>query len=106
MPATKSKSQPLPDVVRQEDLLKHFDLKRQIETLQAELAEHNGWIEAMVRDGFSVEEGPHFAQIVKKPGRKSVGWKHIVVKLKGEGYAKRVLASTKPGPGKEVLEIT
>jgi hypothetical protein len=62
-------------------------------------------IETLLRNGVPVEDGPLTAKIRTKPGRKSVSWKKVVIRIKGEGYCRQVLASTKPSPDTEELVI-
>ena len=92
-------------LVTQFELARARKLERQIEALTAEFEDLRCHLFEALDEGAEVEDGPLTARIETRAGRRSVPWKQVVVRLKGEGYASRVLAATKPGPGRRVLVI-
>jgi len=81
--------------IPQQDLARILELRRDIETLEADLK----WAEQSIREQLeaaaSVERGL-FQAYLKTTERRSVSWKGVVERELGEDYAKRVLAATKP----------
>jgi hypothetical protein len=94
-------SKPAPAAISQVDLEEAILFKRLAreaqEKLEAKEAELRGKLEA----GAAIEEGVHTARL-KESFRKNVSWKDVVIrlaerlKLGGESYCEKVLASTKP----------
>jgi hypothetical protein len=66
-----------------------------VEQAQAKLNDAEGRLTAALKSGSEVQQGLFTARI-KEFERRKVGWKAIVVREKGEDYAQRVLAATKP----------
>lgn len=86
-----------PAVVTQ-DKLTHFKaLTQRIEALEAESKQIEAEIRASLESGAAVEPGI-FRAFLKTTERRNVSWKEVVERELGEGYAKRVLAATKPDP--------
>ena len=91
--ATPILSQPQ-TVVTQFDLKRHVSLSNQIDALKREHAELEQTLIASLSNGAEVEPGSHTAQL-KTTQRRNVSWKNVVIRLKGSGYARNVLAHTK-----------
>ena len=90
-----------PAAISQEDLEEFILLKRYAREAQAKFDSKEAELREKVEAGAEVEDGVHTAKL-KESFRKSVSWKDVVVrladrlKLNGEAYCERVLASTKP----------
>jgi hypothetical protein len=91
--------------ITQEELQTYFDLVAEVAKGMRIISEMRESITTALKDGVPIEEGQRFAYIKTNPGRRSVAWKKVVVRLAGEAYAKRVLAATKPGPDREELVV-
>ena len=89
----------------QDDLSAVLAVEKEIARLMKSRETQRQAIEIKLRNGGSLELGPLTAYIEVKPGRKSVSWKKVVIRLKGEGYCSQVLSSTKAGPDTERLVI-
>ena len=81
--------------VTQFDLTRYLSLTNQIETLKREHTDLEQKLIASLSIDAQVEPGTHTAQL-KTCERRSVAWKDVVIRLKGSGYASRILSCTKP----------
>ena len=81
--------------VTQFDLKRHVSLSNQIDVLRREHAELEQKLVTSLSNGAEVEPGSHTAQL-KTNQRRNVSWKDVVIRLKGSGYASRILSCTKP----------
>lgn len=81
--------------VTQKTLAKYATIANKIDALKAEYLEIKQELISNIEAGAKVEDGPRTAK-VETIERRSVSWKDVVIREKGEGYAKQVLASTKP----------
>ena len=81
--------------VTQFDLKRHVSLSNQIDALRREHALLEQTLIASLSNGADVEPGAHTAQL-KTSERRNVSWKNVVTRLKGSGYASRILSCTKP----------
>jgi hypothetical protein len=90
-------TQPVPSIrsIPQQDLARILELRRDIETLEADLKSAEQSIHEQLEAGASVESGL-FQAYLKTTERRSVSWKGVVERELGEDYARRVLAATKP----------
>ena len=91
--------------IKQVELKKYLLLESDIATKMKRLSRLRESITTALKDGSPVEDGDHFAYIKKVPGRRSVSWKKVVIRLAGEAYANRVMAATKPGSDREELAV-
>jgi hypothetical protein len=91
--------------ILQPELEKVLGLEREIARLMEEREARRRTIENLMRNGASVEQGRIRAYFKTVPGKRSVSWKKVVVRLKGQGYCDNVLKHTKPGPDTERLVI-
>ncbi|MDA2931251.1 hypothetical protein MYX84_15115 [Acidobacteria bacterium AH-259-O06] len=91
----------IPSLTHQPQTVTQFDLKRlvslsnQLEALKREHTELEQQFIAALSSGAKIEPGSHTAQL-ETSQRRNVSWKDVVIRLKGSGYAKNVLAHTKP----------
>ncbi len=69
--------------------------RKKISDLQADLEELEAALLSDLKEGFEVAPGILAAR-VKEWERRNVAWKEIVVREKGQEYADRVLAATRP----------
>ena len=81
--------------ITQFQLSRYSTLSNQLESLKAEQAQLQAQLIAALSSGASVEAGARSASL-KTCERRSVSWRSVVVRLKGAGYASRILACTKP----------
>ncbi len=81
--------------ISQFQLAHYATLANQIEALKAEQSTLQEQLIAALGNGTEVEAGPHSASL-KACERRSVAWKDVVIRLKGSGYASRILSCTKP----------
>ena len=81
--------------ISQFTLARFVKLSNQIAELKAEQADFEFALTAALGNGAQVEQGTHVANL-KVTERRNVQWKSVVIRLKGEGYTRRVLSSTKP----------
>ncbi len=84
-----------PQAITQFDLARYVTLANQVEALKAEQSTLQGQLIAALSNGAEVEAGARSASL-KTCERRSVSWRSVVVRLKGEGYVSNVLAHTKP----------
>jgi len=81
--------------ISQEELARYREIENSIALMKDEL---DGMKESLIerlRDNTPVEHGSHTATL-SFTERRSVSWKGVVIRLKGEGYANNVLKNTKP----------
>ena len=83
-----------PQTITQFDLARFATLADQIEALKQEHSELQEQLIAQLSSGLQVEPGARSASL-STYDRRSVPWKSVVIRLKGESYAKRVLSATK-----------
>ena len=88
-------SLPKSDRISQFTLARFVKLSNQIANLKAEQSALEQQLTYALESGAEVESGNHAAKL-RTTERRSVQWKAVVIRLKSEGYARRVLASTKP----------
>lgn len=81
--------------ITQKKMARYASLANKIEKLRGEFAELKGEIIHDLDAGAKPEPGARTASITQVE-RRSVAWKDVVTRELGEGYAKRVLAGTKP----------
>jgi len=81
--------------ITQFDLARYVTRANKIETLKAEQAVMERDLRLALANGARVEPGKHLASL-KTTERRNVSWRSVVERLKGEGYARRVLSATKP----------
>ena len=81
--------------VSQFDLARLATLSATLESAKAEYSDLQQHLIHQLSSGGKVEQGARTAYL-KSLVRRSVAWKSVVVRLKGEGYASNVLAHTKP----------
>ncbi len=81
--------------ITQFQLGRYSALVNQIEALKAEQAALQQQLIAALSSGASVEAGACSASL-KTCERRSVSWRSVVERLKGAGYASRILSCTKP----------
>ena len=81
--------------ITQFQLARYATLSSQLEALKAEQAQLQQQLIAALSNGASVEAGARSASL-KTCERRSVAWKDVVIRLKGAGYASRILSCTKP----------
>jgi len=95
-------SKPATAEISQEDLEEFILLKRYAREAQARFDAKETQLRAQLERGAAIQAGVHVARL-EDTFRKSVSWKAIVIrlaqrlKLDGEAYCAKVLASTKPG---------
>ncbi len=81
--------------ITQKKMARYTTLANRIEKLRGEFAELKNEIISDLDAGAKPEPGARTAKITQVE-RRSVAWKDVVLRELGEGYAKRVLAGTKP----------
>ncbi len=84
-----------PQTITQFDLAGYITRANKIETLKAEQTALEQDLTIALEHGVAVEPGAHTAQL-KTTERRTVSWKAVVIRLKGSGYARRILSCTKP----------
>ncbi len=84
-----------PTTISQFDLARYATLGNQLEALKAEQSALQEQLIAALGSGAQVEAGAHSASL-KTCERRSVSWRSVVERLKGAGYASRILSCTKP----------
>jgi len=84
-----------PTTITQFDLKRYVSLSNQIDTLKAEQVALQQQFIAALNNGATVEPGARSASL-KTCERRSVSWRSVVERLKGTGYASRILSCTKP----------
>ncbi len=81
--------------VSQFQLARFVKLSNQLDALKAEQLALEQQLTSSLASGAEVEQGTHTAQL-KTTERRNVSWKSVVERLRGAGYARKVLAATKP----------
>ena len=81
--------------ITQKALKSYTETINQIQALQAKLSTFKEALIYGLGTGMEIEDGSRTARI-EISTRKSVCWKEVVIRVKGQGYANKVLASTKP----------
>ena len=81
--------------VSQFQLARFVKLSNQLDALKAEQLALEQQLTSDLANGFKVESGTHTANL-KTTERRNVSWRSVVERLKGSGYVKLVLSSTKP----------
>jgi len=81
--------------ITQKELADYRRLENKIKDLGELFADTKADIITRLDKGAVVSKGERTASMIKVP-RRSPNWKNVVIRLKGEGYAKRVLAAFKP----------
>ena len=84
-----------PTTISQFQLARYATLANQLEALKAEQSALQQQLIAALGSGASVEAGARSASL-KTCERRSVSWRSVVERLKGAGYASRILSCTKP----------
>jgi len=81
--------------ITQFELAGYITRANKIESLKAEQAVLEQDLIFALANGATAEPGTHNAQL-KTTERRTVSWKAVVIRLKGSGYASRILSCTKP----------
>ncbi len=81
--------------ISQFQLARYATLANQLEALKAEQSALQQQLIAALGSGAQVETGARSASL-KTCERRSVSWRSVVERLKGAGYASRILSCTKP----------
>jgi len=84
-----------PQTLTQFDLARYVSLSSQIDALKREHADLESQLITSLDGGCKVEPGAHTAQL-RSTERRNISWKKVVIRLKSEGYANKVLSATKP----------
>ncbi len=84
-----------PQTITQFDLARYVTLANQIDALKAEQSALEHQLTTALDSGAVVEPGNHTAKL-RTTERRNVSWKKVVIRLKSEGYANKVLSATKP----------
>jgi len=94
-------SKPAAQQISQVDLEEYILFKRLAREAQEKFDAKDSDLRAKLESGSAIEEGVHVARLEER-FRKNVSWKDVVIrladrlKLGGESYCEKVLASTKP----------
>jgi len=83
--------------ITQKKLARYASLSNKIDALKKEYYQIKQELILDLDAGGKVEDGARTA-FLKQEERRTVSWKDVVIREKGEGYAKQVLAGTKPVP--------
>ena len=81
--------------ISQFQLARYATLANQIDALKAEQSALEHQLTTALDSGAVVEPGNHTAKL-RTSERRNVSWKSVVERLRGAGYARKVLAATKP----------
>ncbi len=84
-----------PTTISQFDLARYTSLANQLEALKAEHSALQQQLTTALSSGATTEPGARSASL-KTCERRSVSWRSVVERLKGAGYASRILSCTKP----------
>ncbi len=84
-----------PQTITQFDLARYVTLANQVEALKTEQSTLQEQLITALSSGAVVEPGNHTATL-RTTERRNVSWKKVVIRLKGSGYASRILSCTKP----------
>ncbi len=86
---------PQSNQITQFDLTRYVTIANQIDALKAEQSALEHQLTTALDSGAVVEPGNHTAKL-RTSERRNVSWKKVVIRLKSEGYANKVLSATKP----------
>jgi len=86
---------PQSNQISQFTLARFVKLANQLDALKAQHAALEQQLTSDLANGCEVESGTHLASL-KTTERRNVSWRGVVERLKGSGYVKQVLSSTKP----------
>ena len=83
--------------ITQRELIKFKELTNQKRELEKEIQEMR---KDLCTRFFDLEEYVEtgLLRLIPKDGQRRPAWKNYVIRLKGEGYVKNVIAHTEPGP--------
>lgn len=101
VPLQFPQSIPAKEVISQEELGLILSLKAQLARIQAQVNTAEESLKTRLQTGARVQPGDHHVEL-KESFRKNVSWKTVCIrlalrlKLDGQQYCSRVLASTKP----------
>ncbi len=84
-----------PQTIAQFELAAYITRANKIDALKAEQLALEQSLTTALANGFKVESGTHTASL-KTTERRNVSWRSVVERLKGSGYVRQVLSSTKP----------
>lgn len=90
-----------PQQISQTELTLFLSLRGRLHQLQEQVGQAEQSIKARLEKGAIIEPGDHRAEL-KENFRRNVSWKDVVIRLaerlrmNGEAYCAKVLASTKP----------
>ncbi len=84
-----------PQTITQFDLERYVTMANQIDALKAAQSVLEQQLITSLGSGAVVEPGNHTAKLRTTEPR-NVSWKKVVIRLKSEGYANKVLSATKP----------
>lgn len=84
-----------PQTITQFDLARYVTMANQIDALKTEKSVLEQQLITSLGSGAVVEPGNHTAKL-RTTERRNVSWKKVVIRLKSEGYANKVLSATKP----------
>ena len=84
-----------PQTITQFDLERYVTMANQIDALKAAQSVLEQQLITSLGSGAVVEPGNHTAKL-RTTERRNVSWKKVVIRLKSEGYANKVLSATKP----------
>src|SRR5690242_11435584 len=95
--------QPIPakEPITQLELALFLSLRKRLDEIAEQVAVEETMLRTRLECGAIVELGAHVAEL-KETHRRNVAWKAVAVrlanrlKMNGEAYARRVIASTKP----------
>lgn len=99
--ASSPQQHPASQAITQVELGLLLSLRARVAQLQSEIDRHEQSFQIRLESGSGVEPGAHTATI-QENFRRNVSWKAVCrrladrLKLNGEAYTRRVLASTKP----------
>ena len=86
---------PKVQTVSQFQLARFIKISNQLDALKAEQSALEQSLTTALANGATVERGTHTANL-KTTERRNVSWRSVVERLKGSGYVRQVLSSTKP----------
>lgn len=81
--------------ITQKTLAEFATLRNKVEKLKREYADMKEALIENLQAGATVQNGERYAEI-SDVERRAVAWKEVVIRLKSQGYADKVLAATKP----------
>lgn len=81
--------------ITQKTLAEFATLRNEVERLKREYEVMKDRLIDELQAGATVQKGERYAEITEVE-RRSVAWKEVVIRLKSQGYAEKVLAATKP----------